>query len=356
VLETRRNGSTNAYEQYVWDLRYIDAPILRYRDANGHTTSTATGDGTLEETLYVTYDANFNVTGLAQENQTFVERYVYTPYGDRTVLTGTFGSRASTSYDQQLGHQGLRIDAESGTYYNRARQLHSGLGSFTARDPKLTEYQDGMSLYGFVEQNPVNYVDPFGLESAVSPTTKPTTQPTVPPSQVPPNFYPPAPCPADNAADCGVSYRQRPETGGHAWVEINFGVAGYLPLGAGWWPGGMNTWTPVSKTQPIKATGNSGGKGPQTGWGDPLTGNGPGNVGNAASHAGVGPTVTALIRNNKDKLGAGPKAGTPCVTVTCRDIWDCLASYVQPGKHGVLLNNCRDGAEDGLHACCLNYA
>ncbi|GIW75145.1 MAG: hypothetical protein KatS3mg104_0208 [Phycisphaerae bacterium] len=112
----------------------------------------------------MTYDGNFNVTGLVQENQTFVERYVYTPYGDRKVLDANFTDDSDnlTDYDSQLGHQGLRIDAESGTYYNRARQLHSGLGNFTRRDPLLTEYQDGMSLYQYVQGNPSANEDPTG--------------------------------------------------------------------------------------------------------------------------------------------------------------------------------------------------
>jgi RHS repeat-associated protein len=164
VVEMRKAGSSNPYEQYVWDLRYIDAPILRYRNADGNTGS---GTGGMEETLYTTYDANFNITGLVQENQTFVERYVYTPYGDRTVLTGTFGSRSSTSYDFQLGHQGLRIDGESGTYFNRARQLHAGLGNFTARDPLGFEYQDGMGLYQYLRGNPVMSLDPSGRAARV---------------------------------------------------------------------------------------------------------------------------------------------------------------------------------------------
>ncbi|GIW77442.1 MAG: hypothetical protein KatS3mg104_2505 [Phycisphaerae bacterium] len=147
VFFVSKAGSSTAYEHNVWNLRYINAPVVRYRDANSHTASTSTGDGTLEETLYATYDANFNVTGLVQENQTFVERYVYTPYGDRTVLTGTSGSRSSTSHDWQLGHRGLRIDTETGTYYNRARQLHAGLGAFASRDPLGTQFVDGPTLY-----------------------------------------------------------------------------------------------------------------------------------------------------------------------------------------------------------------
>ena len=37
-------GSNQVYEQYVWDQRYIDTPILRCRDTNN--------DGVADETLY----------------------------------------------------------------------------------------------------------------------------------------------------------------------------------------------------------------------------------------------------------------------------------------------------------------
>jgi hypothetical protein len=51
------DGSSDAARvatQYVWDLRYIDTPILRDRDTNG--------DGTMDERLYYTTDANHNVS------------------------------------------------------------------------------------------------------------------------------------------------------------------------------------------------------------------------------------------------------------------------------------------------------
>ena len=160
IVETRHNGSSNAYEQFVWDQRYIDAPIVRYRDANGGST----GDGTLEETLYTTFDANYDVTGLVQANEVFVERYVYTPYGDRTVLTGTLGARGSTSYDFWLGHQGLKIDPESLIYYNRARPYSSDLGIEGQRDPYGSLYVDTMNLYEIEYSDPSAFVDPFGTD------------------------------------------------------------------------------------------------------------------------------------------------------------------------------------------------
>ena len=35
VVEQRKNGSDDAHTEYVWDLRYIDAPVLRWQDSNG---------------------------------------------------------------------------------------------------------------------------------------------------------------------------------------------------------------------------------------------------------------------------------------------------------------------------------
>jgi len=64
-------------------IRYIDAPVLRFHD--GDT------DGTIDDTLYYTTDANMNVTALVREvdgHWGVAERYVYDPYGHVTVLNG----------------------------------------------------------------------------------------------------------------------------------------------------------------------------------------------------------------------------------------------------------------------------
>ena len=51
-------------------------------------------------------------------------------------------------------------DAESSTYYYRARNQDPRIGRFLSADP--IEYDDGLNLYTYVENNPVIYVDPFG--------------------------------------------------------------------------------------------------------------------------------------------------------------------------------------------------
>ena len=70
--------ATTVYAQYLWDIRYIDAPVCRWRSTQVN--------GTLDECLYYCNDANMNVTALVNASDGgVVERYQYTPYGQVTV-------------------------------------------------------------------------------------------------------------------------------------------------------------------------------------------------------------------------------------------------------------------------------
>jgi RHS repeat-associated protein len=152
LLEVRKDADTDPIEQYVWDRSYIDSPVLWFHDSNT--------DGTVDDTLYVLHDANYNVTALLNSSGTAVERYTYDPYGQRSVWDGSWTARGSSSYAWSLGHQGLLIDGETGLIYNRARMLHPGLGRFIQRD--RVKYGDGNSLYTFVRSNPAGRLDPTG--------------------------------------------------------------------------------------------------------------------------------------------------------------------------------------------------
>ena len=63
LLEVRRDGDADPYEQIVWDIRYIDSPICRFRDGDldGAYDKTAAG---VDDNLYFANDGNFNVTAL----------------------------------------------------------------------------------------------------------------------------------------------------------------------------------------------------------------------------------------------------------------------------------------------------
>ncbi len=81
--------ATDVKYQYVWGQRYIDAPIVRDEDTSDGSGGDLgkTGSG-LDERLYYLTDANMNVTCLVKTGGDSVERYVYSPYGEVTVLDG----------------------------------------------------------------------------------------------------------------------------------------------------------------------------------------------------------------------------------------------------------------------------
>jgi RHS repeat-associated protein len=161
--QTNKDAVATAVKvQWVWSDRYIDAPVLRWRDTTG---------GGLNETLYYTNDANMNVTALVGTDGAVVERYAYDSYGKPLFLkadwtlqqvTGHSDGTAS-AYANEILYSGYRWDPESGAYDVRHRVYWWHLGRWGHWDRIV--YGDGMNLYAFVSASPGNKVDPFGLET-----------------------------------------------------------------------------------------------------------------------------------------------------------------------------------------------
>ena len=155
--------------QWLWDIRYIDAPVLRWRDGNTDGDLDG-GSGEGDSTLYYCADANQSVTALVDTSGAVVERYLYDPYGKVTFLKADWSLQDGdeqhpagtiSACANELLFTGHRLDPESGLYITLHRHYHPTLGRWMQRDPK--GYVDGMGLYQYVGGNPCLRYDPLGM-------------------------------------------------------------------------------------------------------------------------------------------------------------------------------------------------
>lgn len=159
VLEERLGSSSDPKTQNVWSPIYVDAMILRDRDADNDTGTGAFG---MEERLYVQQDANFNVTSLVDDSTVVVERYYYDPYGLPEVLDDDFDVDGTTDVAWKYLHQGGRYDSALKLSHFRYRDLHVELGRWTRQDP--AGYKNGVSLLEYLGSNSIVRLDPLGLD------------------------------------------------------------------------------------------------------------------------------------------------------------------------------------------------
>jgi RHS repeat-associated protein len=175
ILETRLSESENTAPdtldvemQYVWSTRYIDAPVLRDRDADEDSETGDLGqtDSGLEERVYYLTDANpgapGNVTCLVDTGGDVAERYVYDPYGNATVYSDDWSTPVAwaASKKNPILYCGYYFDNETGIYSVRRRYYHTQLGRWISRDP--IGYVDGMGLYEYTTSAPVSTTDALG--------------------------------------------------------------------------------------------------------------------------------------------------------------------------------------------------
>ena len=146
------NGAVTSAKQFVWIPR--DAQPSEERDASNNVTKRYYPQGVQvgSTNYYYTRDHLSSVREMTDSSGTVQARYDYDPYGRRTKLSG--------SMDADFGFTGHYYHQPSGLYLALYRAYDADLGRWISRDP-IGE-QGGINLYGYVGNNSINLVDPFG--------------------------------------------------------------------------------------------------------------------------------------------------------------------------------------------------
>ena len=167
-VETR-NGSDIVTKQMVWAGRvggYIDE-LLQIAHNLDWPDALPAADQTCETKFWAMQDANYNVLGVVDDAGVLVERYEYTPYGERTVFASPSmvlsNGQVSNCKHNSIGFQGHAHGEVTGSIESRMRILDPFLGRFLTPDP--LGYVDGPSSYLFMRGAPSSGIDPLGLKS-----------------------------------------------------------------------------------------------------------------------------------------------------------------------------------------------
>lgn len=120
------------------------------------------GAGGDEAIYYYHKDGLGSTAALTDKNGAVVERYKYGPYGEPEITDANGVLLEESALGNNHLYTGQIYDPETGFYYYKARYYSPTLGRFLQRDP--LGYVDGSNLYAYVNNNPLNWIDPLGLD------------------------------------------------------------------------------------------------------------------------------------------------------------------------------------------------
>jgi len=116
-----------------------------------------TQNGTTNQHFYYDDDGAGNITGLFDTNLNLVAYYLYDPFGNPTFASGSVAGLNRCGFSSKEFMANPRVAYFGGRFYD------PGLQRFLNQDP-IGE-NAGINLYPYVENDPVNRIDPFGLQS-----------------------------------------------------------------------------------------------------------------------------------------------------------------------------------------------
>jgi len=112
-----------------------------------------------------------SVIAITDENADIVEQYGYDAWGRVSVYDGDGMPLTESAIGNRYAFQGREYSWKTGLYYFRARWYDPIVGRWLSKDP--IGISGGLNLYAFVGNNPVNYIDPVGLEEVSQPSQEP---------------------------------------------------------------------------------------------------------------------------------------------------------------------------------------
>ncbi|MGE5734382.1 MAG: RHS repeat-associated core domain-containing protein [Acidobacteriota bacterium] len=142
----------------------MDGPnLLEELDSTGNVLARYTQDRDIDSSLsesrggttshYQADEALGSVTSLSNSAGALANTYTYDSYGNLTASSGTLTN--------PFRYSGREFDSETGLYFYRARYLDPATGRFITEDP--LRFGGGTDFYAYVDNSPVNEIDPWGL-------------------------------------------------------------------------------------------------------------------------------------------------------------------------------------------------
>ena len=160
-------GSPNVVTKYCYDGdnligEYDNSGNLLRKYIYGDTIDEPICMITSQGTFYYHSDGLGSVVALSNTTGNIVERYSYDVFGTPMIRDGQGNIISTSAYNNSYMFTGRDYDTETGLYYYRARYYNPTIGRFLQPDP--IGYAAGLNLYTYCGNNPVNWIDPYGLK------------------------------------------------------------------------------------------------------------------------------------------------------------------------------------------------